>query len=158
MLSYKSLLDMEKLASALKQLPVVVDGSGVLMANGQFRSPNDGWGQVIWTAIHEIERLQMAQCLYVMANTILPGKKTVIHVDPLPQGRKLSRWHLPVETNLDAWFETTGCHDRDANMVRDHLTQGRWHGPIKYWHHHAVGNDGTTPRLHFIVDLDLDEA
>lgn len=144
----RSAINLKELAFHLDLLPKVVDGTGVLMANGQFRIMPVHWHPIIKEAIHEAEVLFGARVLYVMANTIEPSRRTVMHVDPLPQGRKLERWHLPVRTNASAWFEADG--------KRGHMEQGWWHGPVKYWEPHAVGNDGGHDRTHLIVDLDLD--
>jgi hypothetical protein len=141
----KSKLNLAELRAKLDALPKVVDGTGVLMANGQFNMLPDAWDDCIKAAVREIEDLLKSTALYVMVNTIEPGRSTIVHVDPLPPEGTLSRWHLPVQTNEHAWFSHV---DKS-----EHLEAGYWHGPICFWEPHAVGNAGSEPRTHLIVDL-----
>lgn len=120
--------------------PTIVDGTGILMANGQ-------WRGIPWTLdevfadLLKVTGLQ-AKPEHVMVNTILPGGKSGWHIDPEPA--RFSRWHLPLTTN-------DGCFFESDQII--HMPVGFWSGPVKYWERHRVWNSGKTPRTHLIVDL-----
>ncbi len=138
------------LAHKLEQFPRVIDGTGMLLLNGQWQGIPTWAGEVLQDCTQEIESITGLKVHHVAVNVILPGGGSGWHVDPTPkiddQFVRFSRWHLPIQTNLDAWFE-------DSENPRFHMQHGMWHGPIRYWLPHAVGNDGITPRMHLLCDL-----
>lgn len=142
--TYRSQIDGAALAAEFDKLKPTVDGTGILMHNGQFRLMPGGWPECAGLACLELERHTGLTTVGIMVNTILPGGRSGVHVDP--EAGKLSRWHLPLRTNLKAWFWS----EATDNI---HMFPWRWYGPILYWEPHAVGNDGDEPRTHLVVDL-----
>lgn len=137
------------LATALFKRPSVIDGTGILLLNGQWQGVPRWCSEILQEAIEEIEHLLFKRVQHVSINIILPDGRSGWHKDPTPQddaGHPIihDRWHLPLQTNPGAWFE-----DRE----RIHMEQGYWHGPVEYWLPHAVGNDGSEPRMHLVCDL-----
>lgn len=132
-----SKLDIPSLAEACSRLKYVVDGTGILMARGQFC----GLLPDVQLAVDEVERITGLVAKHVMVNCMPPGTDSGWHVDP---GPRFERWHLAIRTNEQALLFAPGAL---------HLPLGHWHGPIKYWEEHRVVNRGKEPRVHLIVDL-----
>jgi len=65
------------------------------------------------------------------------------HIDPINRGE---RWHLPLTTNVETiwWDELEGTF---------HMRAGLWWGPVPYKVLHSVRNDGSTDRIHLVVDV-----
>lgn len=147
----KSNVAVVALAEALRRRPNIVDGTGMLLLNGQWQGVPTWCKEVLGEAIDEIEAHVQSRVRHLSVNIILPGGGSGIHVDPTPQdesGKPIRhrRWHLPLRTNGLAWFQ-------DDEHERFHMVPGFWHGPVSYWLPHAVGNDGSEPRMHLVCDL-----
>ena len=146
MLKLLDTFDTDELFRICSNAEFAIDGTGILMANGQ-------WGGIPSWVAQALE--PHLDCLYayiglrelkhVMVNAILPGGGSGMHVDPTPNGVRFERWHVPLKTNPKALF-----YYDDA---WHHLEKGWWHGPVKYWERHAVCNQGEETRVHLIVDV-----
>lgn len=124
-----------------------VDGTGILMANGQW----NGVPKWIMKLVDLGDLLAGLEDVdwkleHLMVNRIVPGGSSPFHVDPEPEGGHRERWHLPLRTNVDAWFQYQG----EEPMRMDF---GYWWGPLEYWRAHRVSNNGSSDRIHLIVDL-----
>lgn len=146
MRSYHCDLNPSKLLDVLKDVKFKVDGTGILMANGQWR------GVPAWIMNHIDPYVQQLSgqigprtLCHVMVNTIVPGGGAPLHVDPTPDGVRFERWHLPLVTNPDAELYVDG--------EWQHLIYGWWHGPVEYWKEHAVRNRGKLHRTHLVIDV-----
>jgi hypothetical protein len=125
-------------------------GGGVLMAERQSVSYEpERFSKSVQAAVAEIEALRGKKALFVMINRLDPGIIIERHTDTLKMPYPVERWHLPVITNPKAWHEQGS---------RFNMTAGVWYGPVPYWEEHCGGNEGTTPRIHLIVDLETDGA
>lgn len=139
------------LAISLEQRPKVIDGTGMLLLNGQWQGIPKWASGLLDEVIGEIESITALKVGHVSINVIVSGGGSGLHIDPTPldgngKFERFARWHLPLSTNAQCWFE-------DATHPRFHMAEATWHGPVEYWLTHAVGNDGTTPRMHLVVDL-----
>jgi len=128
---------------------MTVDGTKILMAFRQGQTSSlVGLPVALRCAVEEIEGHRSTKALAIMVNIVAPTVHSGIHVDPYPGGRRIERWHLPIKTNHGAWV-WFGDEYRWWNTKM-------WHGPLKYWEPHSVGNDGDQDRVHLVVDLDKD--
>lgn len=160
MLAVKSELDLAKYLDHFHTMTFKVDGTGILMANGQWQGvPQEGYE--LWVAAFQDLGNAVARTFgqenssiffpialelhHVMVNAIPPGANSGWHVDPEP-GRRFSRWHLPVTSNDDCLFEQEG-------ELPIRMGIGWWHGPVEYWRRHRVSNSGKTGRAHLILDI-----
>jgi hypothetical protein len=124
------------------------DGSKALMCNNQI----DGIERFkpykhIMSAVNEIATAKEGNPIGVMINKLCPGVIVPKHWDNVPG--KPKRWHLPLITNPQSWWWDALSPDG----VREHFELGIWVGPLPYWAKHQVGNEGTTERVHLVVDL-----
>ena len=158
MLKIKSHIDTNTLLAEIKQLTFNLDGSGAYMALAQSTKISE-LEQILYkyksllSAIDEISKIRNQQAYYLTINNLPPNVIVPIHTDTLKPTThqkykpRIDRWHLPIATNISCWFwGETEC--------RTHLETGFWHGPIRYWEKHSVGNEGITERIHIVVDLD----
>lgn len=157
---FPSFLDFEPLIALSRSVPTVVDGTGILMANGQWRGLPSWGGALLTEAAADLQRCLCTQegipwqewkLAHVMVNVIPPGIDSGWHTDPepgVPEGRGHEghhyRWHLPLVTNEWAGFEA------EAEV---HMDAHHWHGPVRYWERHRAFNYGAQPRTHLILDL-----
>ncbi len=136
-----------------QELPWLLDDSGVKMLVGpsQRRHTIVMCVPGVKDAVKEIEEITGANVVNVMINLVPPGIEVPVHTDTLlPIGGVarpiIERWHLPILTNpTSAWWGEDGPV---------HMSQGIWFGPVKYWRDHHVYNQGTTDRVHLVVDTD----
>lgn len=143
---HASKLDMNSLLVECLQLNFQLDGANVQMANVQ----SGGIPAYILrykqinAAIAEICEIKDRDPVHVMVNIVAPGVIVPKHTDTVLHSPE--RWHLPVATSKDAfwWDEEDGF---------SHLPLGHWCGPIPYSILHRIGNLGTEPRVHLIVDI-----
>jgi hypothetical protein len=149
---------LEKLKEEATALTFNLDGSGAEMANGVGVIPP--WlnsSDHLRQAVSEIARLRKLSAIHVMLNRLPPGVVVDRHRDwvpatPLQKDRPtLERWHLPLITNLECWW-----WDEEENR-KLYMQPGVFYGPVPYWKIHQVGNEGTMPRIHLVVDLDCAE-
>lgn len=97
-------------------------------------------------AVQEIEEIRGRKAAYFMINRLPPGCIVDKHTDTLKAFGQLERWHLPIATNDQAWY-----HDEINDKIN--MKVGTWYGPVPYWELHNAGNEGSSVRVHFIVDL-----
>jgi hypothetical protein len=141
------------LLEEVRQLKFHRDGSGAMMAVHPSKGIPDFVGPLVRRAIREVSVLRGYDPLHLMINWLVPGTEVPVHRDWIvptqaqPHAPTVERWHLPIQTNLDAvfWDEDRGEH---------HMPLGVWCGPVPYWIRHTVRNHGTTDRIHIVVDLD----
>lgn len=94
-------------------------------------------------AIAEIEKKIGYEAIYMMLNILPPGITVPVHTDTLPV--PVQRWHLPLQTNDQAYFWDELLHWR-------HLEPGYWHR-IFPERRHTICNYGNQERIHLVVDL-----
>lgn len=94
-------------------------------------------------AIDEIEDYLGKSVKYLMVNILPAGIVVPVHTDTLVDN-SVSRWHLPLKTNVHAWFW--------GEAGFSHLELGVWR-EVDYKQRHTIGNFGHTDRVHLIVDL-----
>jgi hypothetical protein len=105
------------------------------------------FGPLVMEAANEIAQLRSQDVLNIMVNKLPAGVYVNTHVDPLPATKyqgplpHVERWHLPIVTDLKCL------------LSGEHLVNGFWHGPIRYWEPHDV-QGGQYDRIHLVVDLD----
>lgn len=75
---------------------------------------------------------------------LMPGRSVLPHRDIGPYAEATERYHLPLNTNGEAWL----C----CGAERRHVPKGELVYFDKH-HRHAAGNDGLEPRDHLIVDF-----
>lgn len=93
------------------------------------------------TAISRYAKAPLARAMIVR----LPAMATIKpHVDEGQYAEATNRFHLPIETNLEAWLEVDG--------ERLHLQAGTVFSFNKHLPHRGA-NLGWTPRLHVIADV-----
>lgn len=143
MIIYPSKLDPKYIYSLTKNLKYRIDSTGVLMAWAQGGGLIPGFESFA----AEIAQACNRKALHQMINILPPGCNVSEHKDPLiPPNVYLERWHLPIKTNLMSFLS--------ENNRSYWLETGFWHGPLNYWESHSVRNNGSTERVHLIVDLD----
>jgi hypothetical protein len=125
-------------------MPFKVDGTGILMAAGQWLGIPDA--KLFAYIAADLTRYNNKKLEHVMVNQIPPGVTSGWHVDPEPPGGHRSRWHLPLTTNSECWFEEEGA-------PKVHMVVGYWWGPVSYWTNHRAWNSGKESRTHIILDL-----
>lgn len=124
-------------------------GEGVMMAEWQSTPYEPSrYSKAVQDAVAEIEKIRGKRALFIQVNRLDPGVIIATHTDTLKVPYPLERWHLPIQTNKEAWHE-------DASG-KFNMCEGVWYGPVPYWLPHSGGNKGTTPRIHLIVDLETD--
>ena len=141
-----SKLDGPALVKRLKGSPEIswkVDGTEVLMANGQSAGIPKVFRDLAWDFLDEISKLTEMCCLHIMVNRQPAGNVIPRHTDTV-KGHPF-RYHLPLITNLDVafWNEKDHWYWMGCNV---------WH-PFDYSIPHAVVNFGKEERIHLIVDL-----
>lgn len=135
-----------RLAESYWKLRGWTDGAGVEMTALQFHPSSRALLQheAIAEAVAELEGLTGRECVFLMFNKLDPGAAVPVHVDSHPD--PVDRWHLPVITNDDAfWWDEAGGEI--------HMAPGFWWGPVPFDIPHRVRNDGPTPRIHLVVDV-----
>lgn len=143
----RSSLNMQALLQEAAALRYTADGTGAMMAFGQFNRPK--LPRHLQTAVDEIRaRFDHADYLAVMVNILPPGLHLPLHRDPMPNwypyGGRVQRWHLCIQGE-NSWLE--------EGSERVFMPDGCWYGPLHYWNEHRAGNDGKVDRVHLIVDL-----
>jgi hypothetical protein len=94
-------------------------------------------------AIREIGALtggRVARCMIVK---LKPGGKITPHIDQGRYAEATQRWHLPIETNRQAWLQSGG---ETLSLPR---------GTLHWFDKHALhcgANEGPRDRIHLIVD------
>jgi hypothetical protein len=137
-------LDLPTLAEAIRRLSFWKDGAGVEMSVLQFRETPKPVEEALRPALLELSNLQNRRWRYVMVNRLKPEAVVKPHKDI---GAEVERWHLPVLTNPGAyWWD-----EREGEI---HMEAGFWWGPVPYSILHSVGNEGSSERVHIIVDLE----
>lgn len=121
-----------------------VDGTSVLMGNGQSAGIPANLMQLCRKAIYEAASFRQKQPRHVMINRLPPGVHVPVHTDKVLDDPE--RWHLPLLTN------PKHCYHWDMKAGFRHLKIGMWHC-VDYTIPHAIGNFGTKERVHLIVDL-----
>jgi len=153
----KSQIDLQKLHADVKQLDYHMDGSGALMAFGPSMGIPSIIGPYIQDAIKEISEYRNLTALHLMINKLPTRCYVPFHIDTLiptsKQGKDphLERWHLPVITNLECFWQNL-----DEEPI--HFQAGMWYGPVRYWVPHSVWNAGNIKRIHLVVDLDSERV
>jgi quercetin dioxygenase-like cupin family protein len=93
---------------------------------------------------YEIQRCQGGLLARVMAVKLRPGGRIKPHADTGRYAQATERYHAVIRTNQWAWLEAGG--------ERIHMPAG-----TVWWFdkhvEHAAGNNGSTDRIHLIVDL-----
>lgn len=141
-----SLLDGPELVKRLKASPEIswkIDGTEVLMANGQSAGIPKVFRELASDFLGEISQLTGMCCLHIMVNRQPAGNVIPRHTDTV-KGHPF-RYHLPLITNMDVAFWNE----------KDHWYQmlnSFWY-PFNYSIPHAVVNFGKEERVHLIVDL-----
>lgn len=137
---------MDALFADCMQLSYKLDGADVHMANVQSGGipPHILTYRHINAAIAEICQIKDRDPVHVMVNIVEPGIIVPKHTDTVLHSPE--RWHLPVKTSKDAfwWDEAEGFTN---------LPLGYWCGPMPYRILHRIGNLGTEPRVHLVVDI-----
>lgn len=127
-------------------------GGGVMMAFRQSEPYEpERFSPAVRTLVEEIEKIRDKRVLFVQINRLDPGVVIEKHTDTLKVPYRVERWHLPIQTNPEAWH-----WQEDGGKFN--MTEGVWYGPVPYWELHNGGNDGKTPRIHLIVDLETGGA
>lgn len=154
----ESYVDLELIEAESRQFKYSQDDGHVDMAITQSGGlpPHIMEKPGIAAAVLEIATRRKLNPVNVMVNWVTSGAPVPKHRDwikPTPlQKRKpcIERWHLAVRTNKSSfwWDEKNGYI---------HFPYGCWCGPVPYWTYHTVVNDGDSPRLHILVDLDTIE-
>lgn len=121
-------------------------GDDIKMAYYQSTAPPSDLPKEYKSALLEISQKRNLLVRFCLVNVIPPGKVAKLHTDTLSTNERLERWHLPIQTNKDAFY-----WDRTNGFVNMEL--GFWHGPIEYWNKHTAGNFGESERVHLVVDL-----
>lgn len=143
---FKSNLNGPDLVKKLKENPEIswkVDGTDVLMANGQSAGIPQIFRNLASDFLGEISQLSGLCCYHIMVNRQPAGNVIPRHTDTV-KGHPF-RWHLPLITNMDVAFWNE----------KDHWYQmlnSFWY-PFNYSIPHAVVNFGKEERVHLIVDL-----
>ena len=146
MIEMPSKLRMTDLRDAIKGLRFKLDDTGVFMAFPQSCKIGRDLDHRILAAAHEIETFISKRAVYLCVNVLPPKIYVPAHMDTLERPR-MSRWHLPIATNLYCRYQS----EVNGNL---HMTLGTWCGPITYWEPHTVYNNGCEHRIHLIVDLE----
>lgn len=73
-----------------------------------------------------------------------PGGRVAPHTDMGTYADATERFHLPIVTSPEAWFEFGGA--------KQHMAAGAWYAFDKH-QPHAAGNDGAEWRVHLILDV-----
>ena len=94
-------------------------------------------------AVASVARLAGGRTARAMIVKLLPRGRIAPHVDEGGYAAATQRFHLPIATNKLAWLESGG------ELL--HLPAGALWWFDKHALHHG-GNDGTTDRIHLIVD------
>lgn len=139
-------LDLGELEDSIKYLPFWEDGSRMLMMNAPCEGIPKHLPSQIHRAILEIQFLTGLTPVHMMINKLPPCITVGVHTDTLTNNEKMSRWHLPIKTNEQAFFW-------DEEEGQKHFPLGVWSGPVKYWIPHSVYNLGDEERIHLVVDL-----
>jgi len=146
---YRSELDMFELWEVAKGLNYSCDAGQIEMACSQSEAVPEWLPMSIKIAINEIAKLRNGKPIHVMVNIVKPGSKVPPHTDLLPEnvkGLKTERWHLAIKTNDQ-------CFWWDIENGRIHFPEKTWNGPVNHQIQHTFFNEGTTERLHLVVDL-----
>ncbi len=81
----------------------------------------------------------------IVLSRMMPRQQHGYHQDQ--QGERwLTRVHVPITTNGNAWHEFEGAG------IRFHMLPG-WAYTFNATRRHGFGNDGTTPRVHLVFDV-----
>jgi hypothetical protein len=83
-----------------------------------------------------------------MLNCMLPGGNVLLHTDIGRYFATYCRFHIPLQTNSQVTFS-------GVSEIQEHMPLG-WLYRLNNLMHHSVQNQGTTRRVHLIVDLLLD--
>lgn len=150
----------EELRIEVEMLDFNLDGSGAEMAfPPSSELPPESFMEpfpLIYEMVMEIAYHRQLQPIHMMINRLKPGVIVPKHRDWLRNQPKdivkIERWHLPVATNGRCWW-----WDESMGECRWIMPAGSWHGPVPFWLQHQVGNEGTTDRIHLIVDLQAKE-
>ncbi len=121
-----------------------VDGTDILMGNGQSGGIPNGLGAICKEAIDEIRLWTGMRPRHVMVNRLPAGCIVPVHIDPVLDNP--TRFHLPLITNI------RHCYFWDEFRGFQFFDIGTWY-EVDYRVRHSVGNLGTTERVHLIVDL-----
>lgn len=143
---YKSQLDIPKLWERIFRGWTKVwikDGSGVMMSNAQ-STLNPILYDLTEPAILEIEDYLGLKAKYLMVNILPAGVVVGVHTDTLINN-SVTRWHLPLVTNPEAWLW-------EEQIGFRHIPLGEWES-VDFKKRHTIGNFGQVDRVHLIVDL-----
>jgi hypothetical protein len=146
MMNYGTLIDVSRLTFDIlfhMNIKWTVDGTGVLMANGQSEPISAQVQKYCWPAIREIESLYGSKAIHAMVNRVPPKTFVPIHVDAVKDNPV--RFHLPLITSKHCYF----WNEEDGMFA---MGLGFWH-KFNYSIPHALGNFGFEERIHLIVDL-----
>lgn len=144
MRQFKSSIDPNAFKDHLSSFKWTVDGTSILMANGQSAGIPKHFDEVFHSAIQEIELFTNMKARHIMLNDIPPGIHSPVHVDPVIDNP--TRFHLPLITDI------RHCYFWDEIRGFQFMPTEFWY-EIDYSVKHAVGNFGTNRRVHLIVDL-----
>ena len=105
-----------------------------------------GFGLVVRGVVHDLLRhFHGASPTQWMLSVVMPGHSIPTHVDQQPENW-LCRVHVPLITNPYTWFI--------VREVAYDLLLGRAYC-VNTRHKHSVWNEGATPRVHFMFDVQV---
>ena len=96
------------------------------------------------TAIHSIASFADGRPARAIIVKMHPGGSIKRHIDEGKYAEATDRFHLPIQTNPDAWLR---IGDECAHLDEGEIWWFDKHSP------HDGGNDGAADRIHLIVDV-----